>query len=752
MIHLSRRQFAASSLVPLGAALLPAAPAHAQETAPQETAPEASHHGSGDSFRDGLSDVLDLHGLPEAAEPPGDNPLNVFADLGAWHAYGLPSAADHAYFGGFSGPLYVAEEYPWYLSRAFSRFGLVDERSARAVDLSGDRAPRLEARPGVLTQAYVTDGLCVTVELRYATNRSALVRATVQNRGNSVRELRAHWTGSLLRHTSEPVRSAPRLQATDDGVAVRFAEVRSFKDFLTTAQTRFEVAHAGSVRTTVHGDEYRTTAHRPTRLAPGATATFTWTESYTFTDAERRTNHPAVREALAHPDRVADRADRRWQRYLTRSFDGVAPDRCRTAAKAVQTLVTNWRSPAGALRKDGITPSLTNTSFAGGFWAWDSWKEAAATAIFDPQLAVSTIESMFDHQIQADSPDRPQDAGMVPDALFYNDIRQGGLNWNERNSKPPLAAWAVWQVYERGGGRAFLHRMYPKLRSYHAWWYRDRDHDHNGLAEYGATVDPANDSTAQRRLAAAWESGMDNAPRFDDTQVRTNTDRAGRTVGYSLAQQSVDLNCFLYAEKRFLARMATELGWPDEAKDLNHEADALRDRIRAHTYDPATGYFYDCGPDSSGPLTAAGKGIEGAVPLWTGVASAREAAGARAALTDPAQFGTFMPLPTVARNNPKFDPTGYWRGLVWLDQAYFAIRGLSDYGYDRDARAIGEQLLQHADGLLGDGPIHENYHPLTGAGKNSANFSWSAAVVLEMLRKHPSAAPLPRLRDGGQRA
>lgn len=628
----------------------------------------------------------------------------------------------------------MAEEYPWYLSRAFTRFALVDARSALPVDLSADRAPRLEAGPGILSQSYLTDGLRVTVELRYASNRTALVEARVENRGNSVRELRARWEGSLLRHTDEPVRSAPRLHATDGGVAVRFAEVRSFKDFLTTAQTRFEVAHAEAVHTTVDGDRYRTAARQPRRLAPGGTTTFTWTESYTFTDAERRADLPAVREALAHPDRVAARADRRWQLYLSRALDGVAHGRQRVAAKAVQTLVTNWRSPAGALRSDGITPSLTNTSFAGGFWAWDSWKEAVATAVFDPGLAVSTIESMFDHQIQADSPDRPQDAGMVPDALFYNDVRHGGLNWNERNSKPPLAAWAVWQVYERGGGRAFLRRMYPKLRSYHAWWYRDRDHDGNGLAEYGATVDTANDSTEQRRLAAAWESGMDNAPRFDDAQVRANTDRAGHTVGYSLDQQSVDLNCFLYAEKRFLARMAGELGWPQEADALNRAADSLRDHIRTRTYDPATGFFYDCGPAGGGPRTKGGKGIEGAVPLWAGVATGRQAAGVRAALTDPAQFATPLPLPTVARNSPAFDPTGYWRGLVWLDQAYFALRGLSDYGYHKDARAIGEQLLQQAQGLLGTAPFRENYQPLTGEGENSANFSWSAAAVLEMLR------------------
>ncbi len=36
---------------------------------------------------------------------------------------------------------------------------------------------------------------------------------------------------------------------------------------------------------------------------------------------------------------------------------------------------------------------------------------------------------------------------MIIDALFYNfdEFRGGdGINWNERNSKPPLAGWAIW--------------------------------------------------------------------------------------------------------------------------------------------------------------------------------------------------------------------------------------------------------------------------------------------------------------------
>ena len=42
--------------------------------------------------------------------------------------------------------------------------------------------------------------------------------------------------------------------------------------------------------------------------------------------------------------------------------------------------------------------------------------------------------------------------------LFYNqDSARGGEggNWNERNSKPPLVAWAVWHIYQETKDKEF---------------------------------------------------------------------------------------------------------------------------------------------------------------------------------------------------------------------------------------------------------------------------------------------------------
>jgi putative isomerase len=631
--------------------------------------------------------------------------------------------------------LYLAQEYPWWLSDGFSRIQLSEQ--GRMVDLAAEGAPRLHSLPGLLRQSYTLgDGLSMTLELRFAGNRTALVRARLANTGTSARTLQVAWTGTLLRPTDAPQHDAPSLVAAERGVSVRFARIRETWDYLADGTERFEVRHADPVRTAVTEDSYRTELRSAIELAPGAVRTLDWTESYTFADADHARAVAEADAALRAPDDVAAAGAARWADYISRATEGVPAARRRTAVKCVQTLITNWRSPAGMILHDAVTPSLSYKWFS-GVWAWDTWKQAVGTAAFAPDLAANQIRSMFDHQIQPDSSDRPQDAGMIPDCIFYNDPSTGGGNWNERNSKPPLASWAVWEVYLRGRDRAFLREMLPRLTAYQEWWYRDRNHDGEALCEYGATVDPGNVSLEDCRQAAAWESGMDNAPRFDaalGAAVVANRAADGTQLGWSLTQHSVDLNAYLAADHRYLALIAAELGDHPTADRLRSGAEMIDRAVRNTMFDPGTGWFYDTDLSTGARLTAPGRGIEGAIPLWSGTASTAHARAVRALLLDPAEFGTAMPFPTVSRSSAWFDPVGYWRGLAWIDQTYFALEGLRRYGWNQDARRITDRLLATAAGLTSNGPIRENYDPLTGAGQNSTNFSWSAALLLPLLR------------------
>jgi putative isomerase len=376
----------------------------------------------------------------------------------------------------------------------------------------------------------------------------------------------------------------------------------------------------------------------------------------------------------------------------------------RLAVKSVETLISNWRSPAGALRHNGVFPSTAYQGFY-GFWSWDSWKHAVAIARFDEFLAKESIRSMFDFQ---------NASGMIADCVYHDSTEN---NW--RDTKPPLAAWAVWNVFEATGDTGFVKELYPKLLKYHNWWYKYRDNNQNGLCEYGST-----DGTV---IAAKWESGMDNAVRFDHSAIRKNANGE-----WSLDQESVDLNVYLQQEKVYLSKLAAVAVTSDDQQRFAKEAEDLSVRIRKYFWSDEGKYFMDY--NYLAQTFVPSYGPEGWIPLWAGVASREQAREIAGIMTNKNHFNTRVPLPTIDVSNPAFDPeNGYWRGPVWLDQLYFGVEGLRKYGYEKDASEMTNSLLKNAEGLLGQGPIRENYHPVTGAGLNAGHFSWSAAMIIMLL-------------------
>ena len=147
----------------------------------------------------------------------------------------------------------------------------------------------------------------------------------------------------------------------------------------------------------------------------------------------------------------------------------------------------------------------------------------------------------------------------------------------------------------------------------------------------------------------------------------------------------------------------------------------------------STGFFYDR-EIATGRLLTVQQGPEGWIPLYTGIATKEQAKRVADILMDSTKFATKVPFPTLVADHIKFNPLkGYWRGPVWLDQAYFGIKALEQYGYKKEADLLSQKLLQNAEGLLDDAPIRENYHPISGKGLNANHFSWSAAHYLMLL-------------------
>ena len=640
--------------------------------------------------------------------------------------------------------------------------------------------------PGRLEQTYDLDQLTLKLKLIFATNRTALIETEIVNKTDNDLTLKLSWDGHIYTYYNSDTQNnqmGTTLSQEDNHVKVNFIEKRSTWNYMTTEENSFDIVlDDKNITTQVADDElsYTITKNNDVTIAKGNSYKTYQTQSFTYTNKERTDEQLKVQDILKSPSKHFQDNNTRWQGYVDTIFKNSTETNVnyqKAAVKSMETLMTNWFSAAGAIKHDGIVPSMSYKWFI-GMWAWDSWKQVVATTQFNPELAKNNVRALFDYQITKDDKVRPQDAGAIIDCIFYNqneDRGGDGGNWNERNSKPALAAWAVENVYRQTGDKEFLKEMYPKLVAYHNWWYTNRDIDKNGIAEYGGmvhdvcynwtdydyevgqviegvgTVDENGfvyDKNNERVVcpdagveAAAWESGMDNATRFDlegngedDIGIKIFTVRndAKKPVGYVINQESVDLNAYLYAEKGFLKEMAEELGYNDDAKKYEQEAKKLGNYINTQMYDEETGFYYDVQTNEDGSvkklLVNRGKGTEGWIPLWAKCATQEQAAQVVKNMMDAGKFNTYVPFPTASKDNDKYNPSTYWRGPVWLDQALYAVEALQNYGYNDEAKETTLKLFDHCKGLVGTGPIHENYNPETGEGLHTRNFSWSASA------------------------
>jgi len=619
-------------------------------------------------------DLLDLHGTPTSAT---DRRFNLFFDAGAWHGYSLPARDEGT---GFSGPFVHSLDGGHWAGRRFAAWGL-ESAAGKPIELAAQES---HAAPGYLQRTHAGTGLSVRETLFFADAWHAVARIELSS--SEARDLH-------LRVEGEAMGGAPR---ADGGDIVQTLGRRSF------LATRLLGGRA--VVAKAEGPRYRLEPEGMLHLEAGKPVTLYVEQTLVVDNARERP--PLVNHAQAWQRNRA-----RWAAYLafadTAHLPGISDnDARRVTAKAIVTLLANWRAARGDIAHDGVIPSYSNPDF-NGFWAWDSWKHAAALARFAPELAREQIRAMFERQ-RAD--------GMVPDCI-YLDAKDN--NW--RDTKPPLATWAVLSVYDATGDHAFLAEMYDKLVRYHRWWWASRDHDHDGLAEFGST-----DGT---RIAAAWESGMDNAVRFDGAKMLANGPGA-----WSLDQASVDLNAYLYREAADLARIADVLGKQEDHAAWLKEAQRTQTAVRTRMFDRARGYFFDSKLGDRSPVRV--YGAEGWTPLWAGLADAGQAHAVSRVMLDPKKFATRMPFPTLAADDAHFSPVkGYWRGPVWLDQAYFGVEALRHYGYAQQADEMARRLVLQAHGLTAQAPFYENYDPLTGNGYQSPNLSWSAAAYVLMLTR-----------------
>lgn len=337
----------------------------------------------------------------------------------------------------------------------------------------------------------------------------------------------------------------------------------------------------------------------------------------------------------------------------------------------------------------GIKPS--NLCFD-GVWNWDCAFAAIGILPFDPELAKEQIE-MFIHL--------QQPSGLFPDLL------NGEGRLYDRYGKPPVLSWAAERIVHSENDFAWARKVYPAFRRNTVYWENKRYTPETGLFFY----DSETDEPEQRDLEARWESGWDNAVRWDPGILNI---------------YPIDLNCYMTMNYRALSYLAERAEDAVGAAEYRQKAERLALRIETAFWSEREACYYDLRRDfvHTGVLSPASF-----MPLFIGSASPERASRMAEYAADPRKM--YPGFPSVSYDSPQFDPEGYWRGRTWLNIAWFALTGLKRYGFDKIADECRKTILDWVRADIGG--INENYNPLTGKPLGVPRFSWSAAFVILFL-------------------
>jgi hypothetical protein len=428
---------------------------------------------------------------------------------------------------------------------------------------------------------------------------------------------------------------------------------------------------------------------------------------------------------------------------------------------AATTLDHNWR-------RDHTVPSRTLYPHQ---WSWDAGFIAIGLARVSPERAWRDLRALFSaqwadgrvpHIVFDPGPDGERDRYFPGPGFWRSDqVPAAPDRPTSGIVQPPVHAIAAWEVYRHAPDRrareaavAELRWLYPRLVAQQRYLCTRRDIGGAGLA---CVVHP-------------WESGQDNSPAWDaalaavpadlgllDTYRRrdlavsheshrpTDADYARyitiaqcyRSYGYvddgpgeryPFLVESPAFNAILAGAEHALTDIASVVG-ADPGPHRERAAritDALVDRL----FDPNTGMFHarDLYTDRLSPKRC----VSGLVPLMLPELPAAQVKSLLAEATSSG-FGLSermeLPLPSYDRTAPDLDPVRYWRGPIWINMNWLVWGGLRRHGQTALAAALRRSMIE----VVRASGCYEYFHATTGAGVGTPEFSWTAALVLDLL-------------------
>ena len=404
-------------------------------------------------------------------------------------------------------------------------------------------------------------------------------------------------------------------------------------------------------------------------------------------------------------------------------------------------------------------------------WMWDSCFVAIGLSHISPDKAVQELESLFKGQWHN---------GMIPNVIFNMDKkyfadRNFWKSWLSKNSpdniatsgitQPPIVAEAVWRVgqkLDKDKRLKFYKKMYPKLVKYHSWLYEERDPHDTGLTiqinPYETGLDSAPPWMHQLREHSRplWIAAIENLKldrfinvarrdtrRMPAGQRMTNIDALMlwdsvtrlRRKHYDInkifhrplfAIEDVGFNSILIRNNQRLIDISKEIKIkiPKLLEERFQRSQEGLEKLWDDTYAIYLSRDFLVNKLIKEPT------ISSLFPLYAGSIDSQRASKLVNVLKNSHSFWLKYPVPSVPRNLRYFEPNRYWQGPTWINTNWLLIDGLTRMGYDSEANELREKTIE----LVDNSGMWEYFNPLNGQGLGAANFSWTAALIIDLIK------------------
>jgi len=388
-------------------------------------------------------------------------------------------------------------------------------------------------------------------------------------------------------------------------------------------------------------------------------------------------------------------------------------------------------------------------------WNWDSCLTAIGQLYVDEARAWQEVETLFENQWED---------GMVPHIVFHqpdDGYFPGPDVWKTNRrvptsgiTQPPIAGFAVKRLYDRAKDTELANEkvraLIAQIDKWHQWFYTSRDPDGEHLV---ALIHP-------------WEAGRDNSIDWDtafervptegvspytrrDTQhadpshrpTKEQYDRYIWLVEHFRSKnwdnsvlhnaspfQVVDpgFNAILIRSCADIAELADSLGETEIATRNRQFAEQGLNALETLWHEPLGQYICY---DRAAKEIIDSASVGGLLPVLAAIPANRSQA-----IVDRLKQLSATCRYLVPSHDPadaRFDAKRYWRGPSWLIVNYLITDGLRNAGHDAMALEIETASLE----LINTGGFAEYYDPITGEPCGGGSFTWTAAMVMEFIRR-----------------